>query len=249
MKKGYRIWIKLERYVAYIAISLFLLSEFLSIWIPWVNEVLNSRGGFVLTGLILISIYRMLDERIPDSEFAVEQVEDSFNHMIARTLGDSKHFNEISIFANTSIKHFEAIRNHDIQINKLNLLISNSENFICNLTSDDDIKYRNVQLDAAIGNWQLLVNDGKIENLVIRKYDFCPGFHFILVNGVRAGFGFYRPEYGLTKKPTYRTMSNYSFISDKTLISNRLTDKKFVADLNKFFTTIFKDYSEEVTLS
>jgi hypothetical protein len=204
------------------------------------RNILDSGASLLLVALVLLSIFRFLDERLPESGNVHELTGDSFGNAIGLVLGSDKSLKEISIFAQTSSKYLGFIvdRSQEVRIDTLRILISDpkyavSEAPLSQRTIDDTT----AELNNTINSWCQLVADGVVKNLEIRKFSFPPTFHFMIVGKENALFGLFRPD--PKTLPKYRTATSFFFSSKHPAA------KHMVEDLEMFFDSVFKNFSSD----
>lgn len=231
---------KVERGLIYGSIFLLLVAESLATLIPAVRNILDSGGSLFLIALVLLSIFRFLDERLPDREKGFESAE-SFGDGVTQTLGSDKQVREMLIFAHTSSKYYGFIRDKKIKIENLKLLLCDPKYSLHNTSNPvGDGSASNAELNLTISNWLRLMDEGLIGSLEIRKYNFNPSFHYMIVDGRRGEFGFFRAV-SLQSSP-YRTMTNFIFTSKQTV------GKNMINDMEDFFDMVFRDFSVKVEI-
>lgn len=223
---------KLERLLIYASIAVLLVTEAISPIVPLAGKFLDSGGIFVLIGIMLFGFFRFLDERLPTEEsgFAVTE---SFADAVSHALGPGKAIDELDIFAFTTSKYSEFVPDKDIRVRSLRIIVSSTESV--QLSGGGE-------LSAAIRNWQNRKADGLIGLLEVRRSTFDPRYHFMIVDGKRMMFGFFRSTVGHSQGRL--PMNNlYLFTSEGA------HGERFVDDSMRFFEMVFRDYSQKIEIA
>ncbi|MDR2720433.1 MAG: hypothetical protein LBC03_06500 [Nitrososphaerota archaeon] len=217
------LWNRIEKKVIYCALSIVLLLEMLSYFIPSISQYYDQRAVIIIFCFTLILLFKTIDEHILKSSKKHLEIADSFAAGLSATLLENKKIDSVDIFARTTTTYCNAIRTSNIKINTLRILVVNPEILDKNNHSriDEDL-------------WRGLVKQKLIKNLEIKYYDFLPIAHFAIINKRCVHFGMYKMS---KQYPGYELFNNYDILGKDAICDTFLTDFK------EFFENIYNDHS------
>ncbi|MGR3309750.1 MAG: hypothetical protein ACUZ77_03150, partial [Candidatus Brocadiales bacterium] len=183
---------KIEYPVIYFILVLFVTTEMLALFFPQVKELIKDKTGiFIFLALWLIFLYiaKHLEKL---SEKNTLRYTSNFNDAMNMLFKDSDLVDEVDFFGMDGAAFFPAINYSNIKINKMNVLIRNTEdNVVYNLpiSKSDQEGFRS-SLRKYLEHWVSLINPERVAQYKIKAYDFEPTFVVVIVDGNRGFFGF-----------------------------------------------------------
>ncbi len=226
----------LEKRAIYLLLFVFILAQWLAVFIPSVSNIFTTQINTALFSMLILAIFRLFDYRL--SKPSIEPHSRNFTEAIDATLATRGAIKSLDLFAHTSSKYFNALRNKHVRIKRVRLLILSDD---CILEapspkSDQDREVVRQEKNLIIKKWQGMKREGYIDELLIREYCFVPYFHFVVVDGKSAVFGLFRP---LEPHPGVTTLSLRS-VHDHNALGSEL-----LRDLVHFFGTVYESFSDE----
>lgn len=159
-----------------------------------------------------------------------------FDIAVNSILTSKNSIDQLDIFAHSSSKYFTTIRNTRLSVKKVRLLvlkdIESSDTLISIPSTAKDARN---EIHTTIGKWLAAKNDGAIEDIEIRMYNFLPTMHFMVVDGRAAMFGFFHL---VNSFPGVSTLTNFVVHKEHVIGDQMLTD------LQTLFNDIFANRSE-----
>ena len=181
-----------------------------------------------LIGITLITILAYLDILLVKKK--TYMASDQFFDGLTSIFSKKKVIKTLDIFAYTSRTYCACIRNTDVIIKKVRLLIYKPRS-TSNEKLMDTSKFAN---HDTIALWKNLLKSEKILSLEIKYFDFEPTYHFAVIDNKFYHFGFYLPQ---SEHPGYSLLTTFS--SPETTEESEFYRKDFV----KLFDNYFTNYS------
>jgi hypothetical protein len=194
MSKFDIVWQKTERIAIYVILIIFILLQFIAIFIPAVSGFMDGKGTLLMIVAVILAIFRYIDKNIVlPNKNEITQIT-KFTSDLISILRKPK-YKEIKIFANSSLMCFQAISESEIEIDTVKLLVKNCNN-MDNILFPSEAKGKQdfVQdIDRLIEKWEKLYENGKIKNLQICFYPFNSILHFMIIDNEILHFGLLKP--------------------------------------------------------
>lgn len=232
-------WRKIEKQVLYLLIMVAVITQWLAVFIPSLG-FLTPQINPALSSTLLLAILRLFDYHLDKQ--SIQAHGESFTEAIDSIMTTGSSINSLDIFAHTTSKYFGVIRNKNIRIKNVRLLVPTDES-IENSISPTDIEDKLGIIEEkkiTLKKWQSMKNDGCIDNLLIHEYHFIPYFHFAIVNQKQAVFGIFRP---IESNTGVKTLTN------RSIRGNNTSGGEMIKDLGVFFNAIFDDFSIEKVIN
>jgi hypothetical protein len=210
--------------VLYISLIAVIILNVIKIIIPNLDIDIGLPITMSLISMALIAILAHLDKLLAKKKTSMAS--DKFFDGLNYILSNKKIVKSLDIFAYTSRTYCACIRDADIIIKKVRLLVykprsSKGEKLV------DTSKFA-VNQDT-ISLWKNMLKNGKILSLEIKYFDFEPTYHFALIDNKYYHFGFYLTQ---LEHPGYSLLTSFS--SPDITIESEL--------YRKDFSTIFENY-------
>lgn len=253
-----KLWFKFERYAIYVALLVFILSELVSFFLPTVHSFLEGGGVLILFAAAMLAMIRFIDERLSDAKKELDEnlskifkkfdeilpkkgnnsifITDSFSDSVKKTINQKKVFDTMDIFAHSSKQYCQQISDNNIEIKNLRLLVCNPD-MIKSFPSSEGKNEEAEEIKNNIHRWLHLCNNGNIKKIEIHEYYFIASYHFMIIDGQSAQFGFLILR---SKFPIIDTLN--TFVINKETPEGSL----LIKDFTKFFEAIFKDMSHPI---
>jgi len=217
---------KIGLYICLIAVVLL---NTIKIFIPDLNYDANLSITMSLIGIGMIAILSQLDKILTKKKIhmASNKFFEGLNYIFAK----GKVLESLDIIAYTSRTYCACIRNEDIVIKKVRLLVYKPRSLpVKKLSNSPEFTVSK----ETISLWQDMLNKGKIHSLDIRYFDFVPTYHFALIDHKYYHFGFYLTQ------PTYPW---YSLLTSFTSLDSTDGSECFRKDFATIFENYFSNYS------
>ena len=191
MAKSSLRWERIERQTTYAALYILLASELLRHFVAAIQTALESGGEITLLAFAMLLVFRIIDERMAEQRGGVTKPR-SFADGVALACGGGEVLERVEILADTSGKYCTFIKDANVRIETLRLLVrwgrADGEN-----NQLEDKQENADEATATLRKWQALVASGRIKNFEWGCYRSSPSLHFMLVDGSRCVFGLFRP--------------------------------------------------------
>ncbi|MEA5467040.1 hypothetical protein [Leptothoe sp. PORK10 BA2] len=135
------LWERVEKQVIYVTLFSFFFLQFLAIFNPKLANFMDARGSLLLIALVLVTMFRFLDERLSRQERIGLVSSEGFIEEIINLLKEKREHQLVEIFASTGGLYYPAIYESKAKIHELRILLIDPDN----LTSLDSAKF--------ISNW------------------------------------------------------------------------------------------------
>ncbi len=237
MSRFHVIWERAERICIYLILIIFILLEFLAIFIPLISCFMDSKGTILMLAFVSLAIFRYIDKNIASSNRNEITQINKFTVDLISILNKPK-YNEVKIFANSSFKYFQAINESQIEIENVIVMVRNHNNS-CNIQfpSDENSQKDFVHnLNQLIEDWKTLQKNGRIKNLEIRFYSFDSILHFMIIDNEILHFGLLKP---IKKFPGSEL--NGSVVVN----SNSKNGRELISSFSVEFDAIYNDFSSD----
>lgn len=223
------LWSRIERQAIYLILFSFFILQFLAVFNPQVAVFMDARGSLMLIALVLLTMFRFLDERLTRKQTGLSASK-GFIEEAVNLLRENRENQVVEVFASSGGLYYPVIFESGVRIRELKILLrdpSASNDF--EFPSDNkDREQLVMEIDRVKRNLNRLQKKGQISKLSIRYYSFQPTFHCMIVNGKTLYFGLYKlvPDHSGTEcQNTYtlrkNTTEGFLFLSDfKTEFEN-----------------------------
>jgi len=210
----------------YICLAIVVIINIVGIMMPNLPTNISLSITMSLIGTTLIAILASMDKILAKKKISMasEKFFDGLNHI----LSNKKIVKSLDIFAYTSRTYCACIRDADIIIKKVRLLVykprfSKGEKLV------DTSKFA-VNKDT-ISLWENMLKNEKILSLEIKYFDFEPTYHFALIDNMYYHFGFYLTQ---LEHPGYSLLTSFS--SPDITAESELFRKDFRTLFDNYFT-------------
>ena len=223
-----------EKRAIYALLFVFILAQWLAVFIPSAKSILTTEVNTALFSMLLLAVFRLFDHRL--GKLSIVAHSRDFTKAIDAAVATGKSVKSLDLFAHTSSKYLNALRNKQVHIKQVRLLLL-SDDCIMKAPSPkevDDKKAVIKEKSVTLMKWQRLKEEGYIDELSIGEYRFVPYFHFAVVDRRVAVFGLFRP---LEPMPGVRTLSL------RSVRDHDASGSELIRDLVTFFDAVFEDFS------
>lgn len=206
---GFRsLWNRIEKLAVYGVLLLFFALQLVSLFIPSIASFMDSRGALLLIAVVLLFIFRYLDERIGTQDLDGLTATAGFTQGVVDLLMKNQELESLDILAYTSTMYFFAFRDSGARVNQVRLLLRSAEHLeTVQLPTDSQAKqYFKQEVEKMVRSWFQLQQEGRIKTLSVKYYSFDSICHFMNVNGNLLHFGLFRPMHGF---PGSGVLSSY----------------------------------------
>ena len=212
----------------YICLVVVVIINIVDMMFPNLPVSIDLSVTMALIGIVLITILAYLDILLTKKK--TYMASDQFFDGLTTIFSKKKVIKSLDIFAYTSRTYCACIRNTDVIIKKVRLLVYKPSS-TSNGKLMDTSRFAN---HDTIALWKNLLKSEKILSLEIRYYDFEPTYHFAIIDGKFYHFGFYLTQ---SEHPGYSLLTTFS--------SPEVTDESefFRKDFVKLFDNYFMNYS------
>lgn len=200
-----KLWERAERGIVYAALSLLLLAELVSKFVPRLKHILDGGGEIVLLTGALLMIFRIIDDRLREREEGIA-VGQSFGAAVNLAFQGSKEVNEVILYAFSSASYYVLVRDCNVRIKKLRLILFDPPQVPRTQgNSDADSVERDMvktEVQKALNNWK--------QHVASIEYKLCaerPDMHFMIVDGHRGVFGLFGLKEGSFRELLRRTLA------------------------------------------
>lgn len=217
------LWSRIEKQVIYCVLFSFFVLQFLSIFNPQIATFMDARGSLMLIALVLLTMFRFLDERLTKREQTGLSASDGFIEEAVNLLRENRENQLVEIFASSGGLYYPAIFESKVRIHELKILLRdpNTPNDFKFPSDNEDREQLVLEINRIVRNLNRLKQKGQISKLSIRFYSFQPTFHCMIVNGRTLYFGLYKllsSHSGTESKNTYvlrnNTTEGFRLLSD-----------------------------------
>lgn len=238
MKKLKQLWGKLNKYIVYFSVAFIFALQIMELAFPGILENYSSEAYLAAISAILFILFDHIVglESLPKTANDL-QSSPSFSAGMSDIINKYEEINHLDIFSHTSMVHYQYIYDRHIKIRNLRLLVlnpnRNKNHFLLN--EDEEKRFSNETI-LAISYWKNLKNQGFIDNLSIRCYNFYPSFYFSIVNKSNIHWGLFSLQ---------KVAPSTSLLSHHTIQSKSFSANSLISDFQKFFDKIY-DISEDL---
>ena len=221
MKWG-RIFLVARKIVFYLALSIIVVLNMAKLIFPALPEIVDINISLALICAALITIHAQLDKAYTKKSSDINSSNrffDGLNSIILK----KKVIKTLDVFAWTSRTYCACIRDADVIIQKVRLLIYKPKG----TPPNNDI----------LSLWNDMYKNGKIQSLEIKFYEFEPTYHFALIDNKEYHFGFYFVQ---ERSPGYSLLTSFSTKNNSDI--NGL----FVDDFEKLYNNFYDNYSYRI---
>ena len=232
-------WRRIEKQAIYLILFIFVLANWVAVFLPSVRSLFSTNVGTALFATLLLAIFRLFEQRL--GKLSVESYGQTFYAATDSVLATGASARTVDLFSHTSHKYYSVICNKDVHIKRMRLLVaaidplSGGPSLVGN---EKDKKSLKAERDFALRQWIQLRNKGIIDVLEVHEYAFMSQFHFMVVDGDSAQFGFYQLPHDTTGTRVPR-----NFALHPGSVGSELVD-----DFNSLFEAVFARYSTPVEL-
>ena len=231
MKKVKAFWEKINRYVIYISVVFIIIFQILELIFPSLLEVYSTEVYLTAISAILFIIFEHIISleslyKIKTDLYSSQSFSAGMSDII-----NSETIDYLDIFSHTSMVHYQYIYASHIKIRNLRLLVlnPNRDKGFFSLNKDEEIRFSS-ETKLAIRYWNTLKEQGFIENLSIRYYDFYPTFYFAIINRSNIHWGLFSLQ---------KTVPSTSLLSHHTIYNKNSDTDSIISDFQSFFDKIF----------
>lgn len=175
----------------------------------------------MMIALVLLTIFRFLDEKLTEKDQVGLKASNSFVQEIINLLIEEREHRSVKIFASTAVLYFPAIRESKVKIEHLKVLLRDPNKLdTAKLPFEKEEQNRlSFEIQGVIHNLKTLQAKGRISKISFGFYDFPPTFHCMIIDEKSLYFGFYgissdHPGPELTYVATRNSIEGLSFLSD-----------------------------------
>lgn len=232
MKKIKKLWEKLNKYILYISVAFIFVFQIVELTFPGVLELYSSKAYLAAISAILFILF----DHIISLESLCQTTTDlqsspRFSDGMSDIINKYEEINCLDIFSHTSMVHYQYIYDRHIKIHNLRLLVLNpdrNESYF-SLNRNEEKRFSD-ETKLAISYWENLKNQGLIDNLSIRYYDFYPSFYFSIVNKSNIHWGLFSLQ---------KVVPSTSLLSHHTICSKSFDTNSLIFDFQEFFNKIY----------
>ncbi|MBE0662816.1 MAG: hypothetical protein IH597_10125 [Bacteroidales bacterium] len=237
MDKLREFWDRIEKKVLYIILLIYIALQWLKIFLPAIDQVIGDYNH-AITATIILAVIRVLNTR-GNTEDLFHKGK-SFEVALGETIVKGERVDCIKLFAHTTTKYYTALRNKDISINRLQLLIFSSKaiDMMPTPIEESDKELIKQEIVLILKKWLDAKNEGVINNLEIRVCDYIPLIHFLIKRNEKAMFGFFKPR---SDSSGLKTLGNH------TLTGFFTNQFDLINDLEIVYDEIFKNHSRALS--
>lgn len=117
------LWSRIEKQVIYCILFSFFVLQFLSIFNPQVAAFMDARGSLMLIALVLLTMFRFLDEHLTKRQRAGLTASKDFVQEIINLLRESREHRLVEFFASSGGLYYPAIYESKTRIHELRVLL------------------------------------------------------------------------------------------------------------------------------
>ena len=232
------IWDKIERKAIYTVLFLFVIAELVSLVFPSISAFMDTKGTLSLLALVLLFIFRFLDEKLADFKSDEPVVTNGILKGLGELLGDNENYKTIDIFAHTSNVYYLAFNDSLARVGQLRLLLRDMDDletiqFPAGQRDKITIKDR---MEITLKEWKDMVDIGRIGDIKICYYPFEPTVNFIIVDGKKMLTGLNRLE---KQFPGVKSADQDTFIFNESSEFGR----HMIQSYQEFYNNITKEFS------
>jgi hypothetical protein len=235
-----KIWDRIERWAIYAGFFLFLLFQFVAIFMPSISSFFDGRVEVILSTVVLLFVFRYLDEKLNTLDEQVLETSSSFLNGLVNILSERKVYDNVDVIAHTGAVYVRGFLESQAQIKNLRVLLRDMRDIErISLPTDDNAKRRIQQeWDSAILEWQQLRQEGRVENLTIQYYPFDPMMTFITIDKKKAYFDLMKPQKAFPGATSRHAPTCY-IVMDRTAVGRQL-----ISDISTVFEQLWTEFQE-----
>lgn len=187
------LWERVEKQVIYVILFSFFLLQSLAIFNPRIANFMDARGSLMLIALVLLTMFRFLDERLSTEERVGLRASKGFIEEIINLLKEQREHRLVEIFASGGGLYYPAIYESKAKIRELRILLRDPKklNLIQFPFEDEEKKQVAIDIKRVIRQFEFLQKRGQIAKISFGFYSFEPTFHFMIIDERTLYFGLY----------------------------------------------------------
>lgn len=233
MKKIKSYWEKINRYVIYITLLFMVIFQIIELVFP--NVLISYPTEMYLIAIcavLFIGFEHIVNLESLCNTKADIQSSSSFSQGMSNIMNDHHTINNLDIFSHTSMVHYQYIYDSHIRIRNLRLLVLNPyrKEGLYSLNREEEERFAN-ETQLAIRYWKILNEQGYIENLTIKFYDFYPTFYFSIIDKSNVHWGLFLLQ---------KRLPSTCLLSHHTVYSKNTETNSMISDFQKFFDSVFE---------
>ena len=188
------LWERVEKKVIYVTLFSFFFLQFLAIFSPRIANFMDERGSLILIALVLLTMFRFLDERLSREERIGLRASEGFIEEIINLLKEKREHRLVEIFASGGGAYYPAISESKARIRELRILLRDPDSLTSTkLPSDkEDLNQSLIEIQRVVHKLHGLHKKGQISKISFGYYSFRPTFHFMIIDDETLYFGLYR---------------------------------------------------------
>jgi hypothetical protein len=196
-------WSKIELFAVYITVGAYTAAKVVTTISPKAKQFLPDEAQVFILGAAILSTLIFLVKQLDRLGLRTQQpvVHPSFNEAFHAWLDQGNKLDSLLICAYTSHTFRESLWARNTQINTVRLLLFHESTGYPTASGVPDQSIADLQTN--IGHWKLMVTDGRIKNLEIRRRPTNASFFFgiadrkVMIEGLlwpRIGMGGLEPQ-------------------------------------------------------
>ncbi len=224
-----KMWDRIEKYVIYISLAFIIIIQVANYVFPDVIKEVSISSAFILFSAALIAIYKNVDEKRIENNSV--KCSSKFFTGLGALIEKQEKIDTLDIFSHTSMTYYHCIKDCNIKINCVRLLVCKPKCISNKSYPDQEVLAQfEQQRDSSLTMWKELQSDGLINELKIKYYEFDPTYHFAIINNKYFHYGFFKITH---EHPGYSLLSNFTYENDNELAQTMLND--FVRIFNNYY--------------
>lgn len=220
-----------ERLMVIIIPALYILLQFLSIWIPAIEDYISDTGYLLIISQSLIFMFLHFDF-MTKSEVNIIRT-DRIIRDIERTLDKKNHYKEIKILASTGYQYIRAFKESGVIVEHLRILLRKYDDInairLPSASDEDKLRFQR-SAQELVKQWHELQETKQIKQLEISFYDFDTTVHFMIIEERRLFWGFLYPK---KEYPGSGVLATYSVNNKSDTGDQMIAD--FIQEWNHVF--------------
>jgi hypothetical protein len=238
--------VKTQKLVIYVCLAAILLFQILAVVIKPLHSFMIGEGVSIVIFALLLLIFRFVDYKFKTIEKGIRLIRTDmpnyypeFGDAINNLFLKRDTVDTMDIFAHTSEKFYAFIRDRKMKINKVRVLLRSPDasypfSFPVN---KEEQEFTRQKIHLLKKDWENLSQEGYINQLSVKAYNFEPSFFGITIDERKALIGFFLPRKDRTG---VKALTCY-IISDTTEY-----ERAMLTDFKRWFDTIFNSFSSKM---
>ena len=227
------VWDRVEKWVIYGVLFAVCVLELLSLAVPDVGRWVDTRGAFILMSFVLIFVFRYLDARIRRRDPLT--VCEGRQQELIDALREKQKWDKVDLFTHTSSVYVRGFLDSGATAKEVRILLRDFQEL-------DQVRFPHAVQDKeviqsqskrAVADWTRLQQEGKIESLEIKYYQYEPMGHFIILDKRSLCCGLYTWE---GDHPGVGSRKHEAYIADGKTVTGRAMIDDFQLRFDELWT-------------